>query len=82
MNTVHSAFWPHIPGHGSLHFWFIQALSLGQSAFNTHSGLHCLYGSPWYSGRHVQMPFWQRAFEPQGFGIQGSLGLGAKIIYW
>lgn len=40
--TLHSAFWPHVPGQGSTHLFRIQALSLGQSEFKTHSGLQPL----------------------------------------
>lgn len=38
--TLHSAYKPHIPGHGSRHLLLIHALSLGHSLFRTHSGLH------------------------------------------
>lgn len=38
--TSQLAFTPHVPGQGSLHLLPIQALSLGQSAFSTHSGRH------------------------------------------
>lgn len=72
--TVHSAFWPQVPGHGSIHLFLIQALSLEQSLFRTHSGLHSLYGSPWYSARQVHIPSLHWAFAPQGFGLQGFLG--------
>lgn len=59
----------------------MQALSRGQSAFNTHSGLQPLYGSPWYSGRQVHIPSAHRAFGPHGDGLHGSMftgGGGAK----
>lgn len=52
-----------------------QVLSLGQSLLITHSGLQLVYGSPKYSGKHVQdpTPFLsvQTAFDPQGEGLQG-----------
>lgn len=48
LTTRHSAFSPHTLTHGLLHFWFIQALSLEHSAFDTHSGLQ-LGGEPTYS---------------------------------
>lgn len=54
--TSQIAFVPQVPGHGSLHLLWIHALFLGQSLFNTHSGLHPKYGSPWNSGLHVQTP--------------------------
>lgn len=38
--TLHSAFVPHIPGHGSEHLLFKQARFLGHSLFIIHSGLH------------------------------------------
>lgn len=38
--TAHSAFWPQVPGHGSIHFNLIHALSLEQSLLRIHSGLH------------------------------------------
>lgn len=76
--TLHSAFKPHMPGQGLRHLLLVHALSLGQSVFSTHSGLHPVYGSPVYSGRHVQDPApflsLQTAFGPQGLGLQGSLG--------
>jgi hypothetical protein len=39
LTTWHRALRPHVPGQGSLHFWFIQALSSGHSELTTHSGL-------------------------------------------
>jgi len=46
LTTWHNALRPHDPGHGSLHFVFIQARLAGQSEFRTHSGLHPSYGLP------------------------------------
>ena len=43
--TTHSAFGPHEPGHGSIHFSLRQALLLGHSALMEHSGLQ-LGGTP------------------------------------
>lgn len=40
--TLHSAFWPQVPGQGSMHLFLIHALSLGHSVFRTHSGLQPL----------------------------------------
>lgn len=51
----------------------MQALFLGHSSFNIHSGLQPVYGSPWYSGKQVQMPSLQIAFEPHGDGKHGSV---------
>lgn len=50
----------------------MQALSLEQSLFSTHSGRHPLYGSPWYSGIQVHIPSLQRAFKPHGDGLHRS----------
>lgn len=44
--TSHKAFWPQVPGHGSIHLFLMHALSWGHSLLRTHSGLHILYGSP------------------------------------
>lgn len=60
-----------------MHLFFIHALFLGQSVFNVHSGLQPIYGSPWYSFKHVHIPLLHRAFEPQGDGLQGSEYIGA-----
>lgn len=38
--TLHSAAIPQVPGHGSIHFWFTQALFKAHSELVTHSGLH------------------------------------------
>ena len=70
--TSHRAFWPHVPGQGSLHFWRMHARSRLQSWLNTHSGRQPIYGSPWNSGRHVHSPLSHRVFEPHGDGLQGS----------
>lgn len=76
--TKHSAFKPHVPGHGSTHLLFTQALLRSQSELTTHSGRHPVYGSPKYSGRQVQEPAPPRtlqiAFAPHGEGSQGSRG--------
>lgn len=37
--TLHSAFCPHVPGHGSTHLLLTHVLSEAQSVFITHSGL-------------------------------------------
>jgi len=79
------AFWPHIPGHGSLHFCPIQALSRLHSVLITHSGRQ-LGGLPIYSGRHehIAWPFFSLhwLFGPQGDGLHGLVGsIGiSKII--
>ena len=85
--TWHSAFRPHVPGHGSLHLLLTQARSLGQSVFSTHSGRQPVYGSPKYSGKHTHEPAplrsLQTAFAPQGDGLQGlrgSSGIGAEKV--
>lgn len=35
---LQSALYPQLPGHGSLHFWFIHDKSLRHSELLTHSG--------------------------------------------
>ena len=37
--TLHSAFTPQRPGHGSIHFWFMQDSVFAHSELVTHSGL-------------------------------------------
>lgn len=58
-----------------MHLLLTHALSLEQSVFMTHSGLHAMYGSPKYSGKQVQEPAplrsLQIALAPQGDGSQG-----------
>lgn len=71
---------PQEPGHGSMHLLRRQALLDGHSSFNVHSGRQPAYGSPWYSGMHVQTPSLQLAFGPHGFGQQGSRSTGATAV--
>lgn len=40
LTTLHLALTPHVPGHGSWHFWFEQALFCKQSELTVHSGRH------------------------------------------
>lgn len=87
--TWHSAFWAHVPGHGSLHLLLMHALLDWHSAFTIHSGLHPSYGFPKYSGRQEQDPApfcsLQMAFMPHGDGSQGfkySCGIGSAKNYW
>ena len=65
-----------MPGQGSTHLFLTHALCLLQSVLRTHSGRHPVYGSPAYSGKHVQDPAplrsLQTAFAPHGDGLQGS----------
>lgn len=84
--TWHSAFWPQVPGHGSLHLLRIHALLDRHSEFITHSGLHPSYGFPKNSVRQEQDPApfcsLQIAFIPHGDGSQGfkySSGIGSAI---
>lgn len=74
--TSHLAFRPQEPGHGSLHFLFIQAKRGVHSALTEHSGRH-LGGTPIKSGKQVQTdcPFTTRhsLFGPHGDGLQGLL---------
>lgn len=70
--TLHIALTPHVPGQGSTHLLRMQALSLAQSEFNTHSGRQPTYGSPKNSGKQVHVPFEHSALKPHGDGLQGS----------
>lgn len=74
--TWHRAFTPHVPGQGSWHLWFRHALSWGQSALTTHSGLQ-EGGVPTYPTwhEHTACPLISRHIlkGPQGEGSQGSL---------
>lgn len=36
--TIHCALSPHVPGHGSMHFWLEQAMFNLQSVLTAHSG--------------------------------------------
>lgn len=72
--TLQIAFCPQVPGQGSAHLFRIHALLRGQSVFKTHSGRQPEYGSPRYSGIHVQMPSLHWALDPQGEGLHGFIG--------
>lgn len=65
---------PHVFGHGSAHFWFIQARSIVHSEFTIHSGLHC-GGVPiklcWHEQTGCSFIFLQLLFGPHGDGTQG-----------
>lgn len=67
--TVQMAFDAQEPMHGSVHLFLKQALSLGQSWFRAHSGLHDVFGSPWNPDRHEQVPSMQWAFFPHVDGL-------------
>lgn len=75
LTTLHSAFIPQVPGHGSWHLFWRQARFEGQSEFNKHSGLQSSYGFPKYPGKHVHDPALflslHSALAPQGDGMQG-----------
>lgn len=81
--TRHIAFSPHNPGHGSLHFIFIQAKWYEQSLLLTHSGRQ-FGGDPIYSGKHEHdgdVPCtWHCEYGPQGEGIQGFWMGSSSII--
>lgn len=53
LTTRHSAFNPQVPGHGSLHFFFIQAKLKEHSLLATHSGRQ-FGGEPVNSGKQEQ----------------------------
>lgn len=87
MIVLHSAFTPQAPGQGSLHLLLEQALLRSQSEFETHSGLHPVYGSPKYSGRQAQEPTPFRslhnALAPHGdgwHGFGGGSGVSVKRL--
>ena len=83
--TWQRALKPHVPGHGSWHFWLIQARFCGQSELTTHWGLHV--------GGEPTQPGWQEhtawlsttrhtLLGPHGLGKQGFAGqAGAKAVY-
>merc|ERR1711962_1037476 len=85
--TLQIALTPQVPGQGSMHLFLWHALLEGQSECTTHSGLHATYGSPKYSGIHLQDPAFlcllHTAFEPHGDGLQGStfsVGRGRVVV--
>ena len=87
LTTLHTALMPHKPGQGSTHLQLRQALLAGHSELIVHSGLQATYGSPKYSGIHVQAAALflslHLAFSPHGEGEQGlttSLTLGGTEI--
>lgn len=80
LNTLHNAFCPQTPTQGSIHLFLTQALLIGHSLLRTHSGLQPAYGSPEYSGKQVQIPLSQRAFDPQGEDAHGSVSIGSATI--
>lgn len=44
--TSQTALTAHVPLQGSIHLFWAQALSFGQSELKTHSGRQPTYGSP------------------------------------
>ena len=68
-----------------MHLFLEQASVRIQSELTVHSGLQPEYGSPKYSLLQVQaqvLPLTaESAFDPQGFGLQGSLGGGRAKTY-
>lgn len=82
LTTWHLAFSPQVPGHGSMHFWLIQALSKWHSALFTHSGLH-VGGLPIKPStqEHTPWPFisLHLLLGPHGDGTHGLVSTGAKM---
>lgn len=80
------AFSPHNPGHGSLHFIFIQAKLYEHSLLLTHSGRQ-FGGDPTYSSKQEQdgdVPWiWHCEYGPHGEGTHGfrtgSSSISAKL---
>lgn len=73
---------PQVPGQGFWHLFLIQARFERQSELTVHSGRHPSYGLPMYSGKQAQDPTpfcsLQMAFEPQGDGVQGEVGIAIR----
>ena len=81
--TSQWAFLPHKPGQGSIHFWFLHALSVGQSELRMHSGRQ-FGGEPIIPGKQEQSqrsPTFLGGLEygPQGFGSQGSSAITGSM---
>ena len=78
--TWQRALRPHVPGHGSTHFWLIHARFCGHSELTTHSGLQD-GGLPMKPGEQEQTACWFTVrhwlFGPHGDGSQGFLGVSA-----
>lgn len=74
LTTWQRAFWPHVPGHGSLHFWLMHDLSWGHSELRIHSGRQ-FGGAPIISGKQLHTACWSNSrhwlFTPHGDGWQG-----------
>ena len=80
LTTRHSALWPHVPGHGSLHFWLMHASWGAHSEFDTHSGRQ--FGGAPVKPAMQEHEGWSpatlhSALGPQGDGRQGSEGVGS-----
>ena len=80
--TSQRVFIPQVPGQGSEHFWFIQALLGEHSALTKHSGRQA-GGIPIYDVKQEQTA-WSLTtlhwlFGPQGDGLQGSAGEGTGM---
>jgi len=73
LTTWHLALIPQVPGHGSRHFWLLQALLKMQSELTLHSGWQ-VGGDPMYPVKqeHILCWFisWQILFGPHGEGLQ------------
>lgn len=75
--TWQRALRPQVPGHGSWHFWLIQARFKVQSELTTHSGLH-VGGEPTQPGWHEHTAWLfiirHTLLGPHGLGKQGFAG--------
>lgn len=78
LTTVHCALIPQVPGHGSIHFWLLQAMFAWQSELIIHSARQ-LGGVSKYPGIHEQTAcsfiFRHWLFGPHGVGLHGSFGI-------
>ena len=79
LTTLHSALAPQVPGQGSTHFCWTQAMVRGHSELRRHSGRQ-LGGPPKYPFRQEQTgrgPSGRHSlYGPQGSGVQGSTWTG------
>lgn len=86
LTTWQIALLPQLPGHGSTHLLFRQALFEEQSVLTTHSGRQPSYGLPIYPSMQVQDPAFclslHSAFTPHGDGEQGLESISICIGSW
>ena len=78
LTMLHLAPIPHVPGHGFVHLWLLQASFCGQSVLTMHSGLQ-VGGLPKNPLMHEQTawPFTilHSLLGPQGVGLHRLMGI-------